>query len=89
MLNRQEFIAHMKSLYGPEYDAGGAYKIFKQIYNLTDSRTVNQLKVLTTMDTEKRLLYRYSLATIGIEFTPLQVDQYITLIDLAISNRQE
>ena len=42
------------------------------------------LEALPLMDTDKRLLWRTSLAEQGIEMTPIQVDQYISIIELAL-----
>ena len=42
------------------------------------------LEALPDMDKDKRLLWRTSLAEQGIEMTPIQVDQYISIIELAL-----
>jgi|TARA_R110002096_G_scaffold178356_1_gene355266 hypothetical protein len=42
------------------------------------------LEALPDMDTEKRLRWRTSLAEQGFEMTPIQVDQYISIIELAL-----
>jgi hypothetical protein len=47
---------------------------------------MNELYELTEYNKKQRLQYRYGLACIGKEFTPLQVDQYISIIDYAMEH---
>lgn len=73
-------------MYNEDYKDEELYKAFKSIIKLDNKSQIKELRDLTKMDTKERLLYRYSLAANGKEFTPLQVDQYISMIELALEN---
>jgi len=47
-------------------------------------RDVEVLEMLLTLDDEQRLLWRTSLAEKGFEMTPMQVDQYISIVKIAL-----
>lgn len=86
MVTKQEFLDHMTDLYGKDQDFSSLYKTFKSISKIKDKAQLKELFELTKMSKEKRLLYRFSLASYGREFTPLQLDQYLSTIEYAISN---
>jgi hypothetical protein len=88
MITKQEFLDHMADLYGKDQDFLSLYKTFKSISKIKDKAQLKELFELTKMDKKKRLLYRHSLAAYGREFTPLQLDQYLSTIEYAISNME-
>ena len=45
---------------------------------------IEVLHMLPTLDYEQRLLWRTRLAEQGYEMTPTQVDQYISIVELAL-----
>jgi hypothetical protein len=47
-------------------------------------RDIEVLEMLLTLDEGQRLLWRTALAEKGFEMTPLQVDQYISIVKLAL-----
>ena len=49
-------------------------------------RDVEVLQMLLTLDEGQRLLWRTALSEKGFEMTPLQVDQYIAIVKLALCN---
>lgn len=86
MVTKKEFFSYMSAMYNEDYQDEELYQAFKTIVKLNNKSQIKELKDLTTMDKADRLLYRYSLASNGKELTPLQVDQYISMIELALEN---
>lgn len=86
MINKKDFFAYMSELYDEEYNDIDSYKVLKSIIKTKDSNRIEELKNLVLMDHKERLLYRHSLASNGKEFTPKQVDQYISIVEYALSN---
>jgi hypothetical protein len=84
MVTKKEFFTYMSSMYNEDFDDDDIYKTFKSIVKLKDRDQIKQLKDLTLMNKQERLLYRHSLAANGKEFTPRQVDQYISMVELAL-----
>ena len=56
----------------------------KMINDIGRQIDIMMLEALPKMSPKKRLLWRESLAEQGIEMTPTQVDQYISIIELAL-----
>lgn len=88
MINKKDFFAYMSELYDEEYDDNDSYKTLKSIVKVKDSEQIEELKNLVLMDNKERLLYRYALASNGKEFTPRQVDQYLSIVEYALSNME-
>lgn len=86
MITKKEFLDHMADLYGNDEDFSDLYKTFKSISKIKDKAQLKELNELTKMNKIQRLRYRFSLAAYGREFTPLQLDQYLSTIEYAISN---
>lgn len=86
MVNKKDFFAHMSYLYEENYQDNDTYKTLKQIMKITDGGQIRELKDLTSMNKRERLLYRMALASNGKELTPRQVDQYISMIEYALSH---
>ena len=47
-------------------------------------RDIDVLQMLLTLDESQRVLWRTALAESGYEMTPIQVDQYISIVELAL-----
>lgn len=84
MINKQEFYLQMSELFEETYDDPEGYKTYKEIANLKNKSQIKEMRELTKMDKEKRLLYRHALAANGKELTPRQLDQYLTIIEYAL-----
>ena len=84
MITKEQFYGHMSDLYGDDLDPN-LYKTFKKIIKISNKGAIEELKELVSMDKHKRLLYRFALASNGKEYTPLQVDQYLSMIEYALS----
>lgn len=87
MLSKREFFLYMSTVYEEKYDDEMSYKIFKQIVNMTDQDQLLELKEITTFNKKQKVRYRNALAEQGKELTPRQLDQYISLVELALENR--
>lgn len=86
MINKREFFSYMSSLYDEEYTDDDTYKTLKSIMRTSDDIKINELRELILMNKKERLIYRQALASNGKELTPRQLDQYISMIEYAISN---
>lgn len=88
MVNKREFFEYMSTLYDEDYKDDDTYKTMKSILKIKDKSYINELKDLTTMTKRERLAYRHALAANGKELTPRQVDQYISMVDYALTHMQ-
>lgn len=86
MVNKKDFFAHMSELYDENYNDNDTYKTLKAILKIKDKGQLRELRDLICMSHKERLAYRHSLASYGKELTPRQVDQYISMIEYALSH---
>lgn len=86
MITKKEFFLYMSELYEEPYTDSEAYRAYKEIINCTDKSKLRELRPLPKMKTKERLAYRHALAANGKELTPRQLDQYLSMIELALSN---
>jgi hypothetical protein len=89
MVNKRDFFQYMSYLYEEDYRDMDTYKALKSIMKVKDEDQLKELKELITMTGKERLAYRMALASNGKELTPLQVDQYISMIEYALSNMED
>jgi hypothetical protein len=87
MVTKQEFYDHMNDLYGDNLE-DNLYKTFKKIVKIKNKGAIKELQELVNMDKKHRLAYRHALAANGKEYTPLQVDQYLSMIAYALEHIQ-
>jgi|688.fasta_scaffold337158_1 hypothetical protein len=84
-VTKKEFFDHMSSIYGEKYNDVKAYKVLLEIIDRSDDdKFLAEIYEITTMNEKQRLIYRNELACLGKEYTPTQIDQYITLIEYAL-----
>lgn len=88
MVNKREFFAHMSELYNEEYNDDDTYRTLKKILKVKDEDKLQELRNITNLNQKQRLAYRHSLAANGKELTPNQVDQYISMIEYALSHKE-
>lgn len=88
MVNKQDFFTYMSALYEENYNDPEAYKTLKQVLKIKDKTQLKELKSLVGMDKYERLAYRHALAANGKEFTPRQIDQYLSMIQYALKNME-
>lgn len=88
MKTKKEFFTHMSELFEEEYTDNEGYRTYKEILTLNNKSQIKEMKQLTMMDSRQRLAYRHALAANGKELTPRQLDQYLTIIEYALDNRE-
>lgn len=67
-------------------DAWDTYQDLVEQLSDEDDSAGEQMQRLTEMNSEERLIWRTCLAECGIELTPSQVDDYLKIVELAISD---
>lgn len=88
MINKRTFFAHMSEIYEEDFSDDDTYRTLRKIIRVKDEEKLKELKDITNMSQRERLAYRYAMAANGKELTPKQVDQYITMIEYALSNME-
>lgn len=85
-MNRKIFNQTIKALYD-DIDIIEAWETYNETLMTMGTgteRDVDVLQMLLTLDESQRLLWRTALAESGYEMTPRQVDQYISIVELAL-----
>lgn len=86
-VTKKDFFDYMSSLYGEKYNDAKAYKVLLKIIERSDDdKFLAELYDITTMNEKQRLIYRNELACMGKEYTPTQIDQYVSLIEYALEH---
>jgi hypothetical protein len=85
MVTKQQFYDHMHDLYGTDIE-DNLYKTFKKIVKIKNKGAIKELRELVSMDKKHRLAYRFALAANGKEYTPRQIDQYLSMIQYALEH---
>lgn len=88
MINKRTFFAHMSEIYEEDFNDDDTYRTLRKIIKVKDEEKLKELKNITNMNRRERLAYRYAMAANGKELTPRQVDQYITMIEYALSHME-
>lgn len=73
----------MIDLYGEDIEKN-LYSTFKKMMKITSKSAIRELQELVSMDKKHRLAYRFALAANGKEYTPIQIDQYLSMIEYAL-----
>lgn len=87
-MNRQELLRLLKSIYSwPIADnaAWNVYNNFLDMFMTEDAKTIDYLYGLVESSQVDRLRYRNRLAEMGHELRPDELNQYIFLIVIAMS----
>ena len=89
-MNKKEFEAAFNIFidWEPSSDMDDAYDTYKDLVEqIADGSdfVITQMFRMSEMNTRERLKWRMCLAEEGIEMTPTQVDEYIILLELALS----
>jgi hypothetical protein len=84
-VSKREFFKYMSALYEDKYRDNDSYQILLDILSKADDiKFLNKMRELADMDLKERLHYRYAMAVQGKEFTPLHIEQYISVIKYAL-----
>ena len=65
-------------------DAWDTYKDAIDTLNYGSKINIEEMEALPLLDKDRRLRWRENMAEQGIEMTPTQVDQYISILELAM-----
>lgn len=77
----------MSNLYEENYTDSNAYKVLLEIMsNISNDDFLTKMVEMTRMNKKQRLEYRYDMAVRGKEYTPKQIDQYISMINYALDH---
>tara|TARA_R110002020_G_scaffold81355_1_gene202190 strand:- start:90 stop:371 length:282 start_codon:yes stop_codon:yes gene_type:complete len=89
-MNRKDFNRAFRIFidWEPSSDMDDAYKTYKDLVEQIaegDDYVITQMFRMSEMTVKERLKWRMCLAENGIEMTPIQVDEYVILLELALS----
>ena len=89
-MNKKEFEAAFNIFidWEPSSDIDDAFDTYKDLVEQIAEGSdfvITQMFRMSEMNTQERLRWRMCLAEEGIEMTPTQVDEYIILLELALS----
>ena len=84
---KKAFYEYMSLKYKRKYKDEEGYITLLDIVSRAskDDGVMLEMADLTLMDKRERMIYRNAMAIGGIEMTPTQVDEYIILLELALS----
>lgn len=85
-MEKNDFIAAMCDLWGDDIQEDtleDAYVTYESLLECGDNERA-RLEEMPSMDTRERLLWRTALSEMGHELTPLQVDQYISIVEMVL-----
>ena len=86
-MKKKIFDSVMRELWGEAISLTDAWDTYTETQTTLDiGRQIDimMLEALPKMSRQKRLEWREALAEQGVEMTPTQVDQYISIIELAL-----
>ena len=88
MMSRSSFNEVMRELWQMKSedlsDAWQTYQEAVDTINRGDKMHMEVMEALPLLDKRRRLRWRENMAIQGIEMTPTQVDQYISILELAM-----
>lgn len=85
---KTSFYEYMSKRFNIKYkDSDGYMTLLDVIQEANKSQEkFMDLAELTLMNKTDRLIYRHSLAVLGKEFTPLQVDYYLAIVEYGLEH---
>mgnify|MGYP003109423059 CR=1 FL=1 len=88
MMSRSSFNEVMRELWQMKSeDLSEAWQTYQEAVdtiNRGDKMQMEVMEALPLLDRRRRLRWRENMAIQGIEMTPIQVDQYISILELAM-----
>lgn len=88
MMSRSSFNEVMRELWQMKSeDLSEAWQTYQEAVdtiNRGDKMQMEVMEALPLLDRHRRLRWRENMAEQGIEMTPIQVDQYISILELAM-----
>lgn len=89
-MNKKTFVQIMENFSSHTIENDRAWKVYLdciKLFKNSDKDTVEYLENVGSMDQKQKLLWRTKIAEIGIELTPIEIDDYIFILSLAIMKR--
>ena len=83
---KKSFYEYMSIKYDCKFKSNEAYMTLLDVIQEADKseKSFMDLAELTLMNKTDRLIYRNTMAVLGTELTPVQLDQYISTIEYAL-----
>lgn len=82
---KKSFYEYMSIRFKRRYrDSSGYITLLDVIQEAQDDKKFMDLAELTLMSKADRLIYRNSMACMGIELTPTQVDEYLAIVEFGL-----
>ena len=82
---KKSFYEHMSLKFNTKYkDPQGYLTLLDVIEEAQDDNVFMSLAELTLMSKTDRLIYRNKMAELGKEMTPLQIDQYLAIVEYGL-----
>jgi disulfide oxidoreductase YuzD len=82
---KKAFYEHMSLKFKRKYRNPDAYlTLMDVIHEAQDDKKFMDLAELTLMSKADRLIYRNTMACLGIELTPRQVDEYLAIVEYGL-----
>lgn len=82
---KKAFYEYMSIRFNRKYkDPDGYMTLLDVIQEGKDDKKFMDLAELTLMPKADRLIYRNTLACLGTELTPLQVDEYLAIVEFGL-----
>lgn len=82
---KKTFYEYMSIRFKRKYkDENGYITLLDVIQTAQDDKKFMDLAELTLMSKSDRLIYRNTMACMGIELTPLQVDEYLAIVEFGL-----
>ena len=83
---KKSFYEYMSMKYDTKFRDQDAYDVLLETIQEASKGDTNMMALaeLTLMNKTDRLIYRNMMACAGVEMTPLQVDQHLSIIEFAL-----
>ena len=82
---KKSFYEYMLTRFKTKYrDPDGYLTLIDVIQEAQDDKKFMDLAELTLMSKADRLIYRNTMACMGIELTPYQVDEYLAIVEFGL-----
>ncbi|MAS86519.1 MAG: hypothetical protein CMH30_00870 [Micavibrio sp.] len=84
MIERKELTNILRAQHGDDVDFQDAWITYCDLHEEDDPVALEKLSMMPEWDRDERLRWRMLLAEEGMELTPDQVDQYISIVQLRL-----
>ena len=85
MIKRKELVDILRAEHGDCVDFDDAWVTYQDLKREDDPDALDRLSMMLEWNKDERLHWRMRLSEEGMELTPDQVDQYISIVQLRLS----